>query len=462
MNNMIQQTAGKGTGVGPASEPCPAYPVSLSGNVVLTEAQPAGKAGSGGKLERVLAVQTNPPTYVGTTRRRTMSSEKTTTTGGNAGEVTNNTGNGHKVDAFLIPFNQIEVSKWNRSRNITLDAAYIEELAEDIKRNGLLHPVTLVKTADGTGYRIVAGANRVAALRKLRGENSGLKQTEFKVREDMDESNEKCLAVSLSENHHRRASSVYEMAVYVDRLIKEQKVDQGKLARMLNLDRPKVNRLEKLVDCYGALPESWQRDLGTSPTAVAANGILITFTHWYEVAGQIKSEITTEVGKVLEKAYAERWSTRQLRDEIRRAIKGLPESGSDGDAGGAGTPPKRVSRTNPIEILKAASQNLRNGSALVKAEHAEDAATLVQYADTVDGIVQKLETAKVAEKDAKQKAREAAKAQKDAERAAKKAKRDAEKAQRKAAADAKKATAAAKRAKKAEAKKGQKGQRKVA
>jgi hypothetical protein len=34
MNNMIQQTAGKGTGVGPACGPCPAYPVSLSGNGV--------------------------------------------------------------------------------------------------------------------------------------------------------------------------------------------------------------------------------------------------------------------------------------------------------------------------------------------------------------------------------------------------------------------------------------------
>ena len=103
-----------------------------------------------------------------------MNDETTATAGDNAGEVTSNTGSDHKVEAFLIPFSQIEVSIWNRSRGITLDDGYITELAEDIKRNGLLHPVTLVKTVDGTGYRIVAGANRVAALRKLRGDDSGL------------------------------------------------------------------------------------------------------------------------------------------------------------------------------------------------------------------------------------------------------------------------------------------------
>ena len=377
-------------------------------------------------------------------RKRTVNNETTATAGDNAGEVTSNTGSDHKVDAFLIPFSQIEVSIWNRSRGIRLDEEYINDLAEDIKRNGLLHPVTLVKTVDGTGYRIVAGANRVAALRKLRGDDSGLKQTEFKVRDDMTEDDQKCLAVSLSENHHRRASSVYETAVYVDRLIKEQKVDQGKLARMLHLDRPKVNRLEKLVDCFDALPESWKRDLSTSPTAVSASGILITFTHWYEVAGQIKSEITTEVRQALEKAHDKRWSTRQLRKEIRQAVKEPQEGVGTGAPQAVSTPlPKRVSRSNPIEILKAASRNLRNGSDLVKAGHAEDAATLVQYADTVDGIVQKLETAKAAEN-----------ARNEAEQAAKKAQRkaaaEAKKAERKAAAEAKKAEAEAKRKQKAQ------------
>jgi hypothetical protein len=250
--------------------------------------------------------------------------------------------------------------------------------------------------------------------------------------------------VSLSENHHRRASSVYETAVYVDRLIKEQKVDQGKLARMLHLDRPKVNRLEKLVDCFDALPESWKRDLSTSPTAVSASGILITFTHWYEVAGQIKSEITTEVRQALEKAHDKRWSTRQLRKEIRQAVKEPQEGVGTGAPQAVSTPlPKRVSRSNPIEILKAASRNLRNGSDLVKAGHAEDAATLVQYADTVDGIVQKLETAKAAE-NAKNEAEQAAK------KAERKAAAEAKKAERKAAAEAKKAEAEAKRKQKAQ------------
>jgi hypothetical protein len=56
MKNMIQQTAGMDAGVGQESTPCPAYPVSLSGNAEQAEAQPADDAGNGGKLERVLAM----------------------------------------------------------------------------------------------------------------------------------------------------------------------------------------------------------------------------------------------------------------------------------------------------------------------------------------------------------------------------------------------------------------------
>jgi hypothetical protein len=55
MNRMIKQTAGKGTGAGQLIGPCPAHPVSLSGNAEQVEAQPAGDASHGGVLRRRLA-----------------------------------------------------------------------------------------------------------------------------------------------------------------------------------------------------------------------------------------------------------------------------------------------------------------------------------------------------------------------------------------------------------------------
>lgn len=349
-----------------------------------------------------------------------------------AGDTTKRNGNGHKVDAYLIPFSKIEISKWNRSCGIPADTGYIAELAADIKRNGLLHPVTLVKTADGDGYRIVAGANRVAALRKMRGDDSGLKQTEFKVRDDMDESNEKCLAVSLAENHHRRASSVYEMALYVKRLIDSEKVKDGVLGRMLGLPRATVNRLKKLATCYDALPESWRQELAKSPTTAPSSGIVISFTHWGETASVIEDgTVTPEIAAVLHEAYEQRWSTRQLRSEIRKVIDGSPNVGSAEAASGAGQPAADASdspktKANPVEILKTAVRYLRQAGEALRPERAGDADDLVEYADAVDAIVKKLSatrkankaTKKAAEKAAEKAAKEDAKKNQDQQNAA--------------------------------------------
>src|SRR6267143_2419530 len=47
-----------------------------------------------------------------------------------------------------------------------LDEKHIDELAEDIRTNGIIEPVILTRTRDGDGFAIVCGNNRVAASRK--------------------------------------------------------------------------------------------------------------------------------------------------------------------------------------------------------------------------------------------------------------------------------------------------------
>lgn len=362
-----------------------------------------------------------------------------------AGEGTPKSGNGHKAESFVIPFSQTEISRWNRSCGLPADEAYIKDLADDIRRNGLLHPVTLVKTADGTGYRIVAGANRVAALKELRGDDSGLKQSEFKVRDDLTEDSEGCLAVSIAENHHRRQSSVYETACYVERLITGLGVDQGKLGRMLGWDRPKVNRLQKLAECFDQLPEGWRKDLNTSPTSDVP-GVVITLSHWHEAAGRIDDRpLTQEVIGVLTCAHEEQWSTRQLRKALRKVLSAKPDAEAE-EAAGRDAPEASTSaapgpKSNPVELLKGAARYLREVGESLGGELAGDATELGKYADSVDAIATKLEALRKAAKQD----------QAEAEKAAKKAEKDRQAEARKAAKEAdRKAKAESKKAAKAE------------
>ena len=367
-----------------------------------------------------------------------------------AGEGTPKSGNGHKAESFVIPFSQTEISRWNRSCGLPADVAYIKVLAADIKRNGLLHPVTLVRTPDGTGYRIVAGANRVAALKELRGDDAGLMQSEFKVRDDLNEDSERCLAVSIAENHHRRQSSVYETACYVERLITGLGVDQGKLGRMLGLDRPKVNRLQKLVECFGQLPEGWRTDLNTSPTS-EISGVVITFSHWYEAASRIDDHpLTPEVIGVLTCAHDEQWSTRQLRRALKKALSDKPDGEAEAAAGRDAPEDSTTAapgpKSNPVELLKSAARYLREVGESLGGELAGDATELVKYADSVDAIATKLEALRKAAKRGQAEAEKATKkAEKDRQAEARKAAKEAD---RQAKAEAKKAAKAAAKAEK--------------
>jgi ParB/RepB/Spo0J family partition protein len=245
-----------------------------------------------------------------------------------------------KTDSVVLRFSTLTISRWNRSFGSAPDVAYVKELAADIKRNGLLHPLTLVKASEGEGYCIVAGAHRFAALKQLRGEDSSIEQSEFRIIADMDDASEKCLAVSLAENHHRRASSTYEMATYVKRLIGELGVDQGRVAKQLRLDRQKVNRLTKLADCFGSLPERWQKDLSCSPDAYGSCDYAVSFSHWSAVAAQItETAITPLVTSLLDKAHKERMSTRDLSKALKEAMS-VPAEGAEPEA----TEPAKAAR----------------------------------------------------------------------------------------------------------------------
>lgn len=292
-----------------------------------------------------------------------------------------------------LTFEELLASRWNASYGLPLDPDYLKDLAADIKRNELLHPVTLIKNKTGPGYHILAGVKRVAALKLLRGEKSGLANGEYRVRNDLDEGNPQCFDVSAAENQVRRNASPYEMARYVRRLIEEEGVDQGHVSKTLKLPRATVNRLSKLDEYFPKLPESWQKNLKYSHgPGMQEFKPAITFSHWYEVAGVIKEvNVISEIREFLDKAHDEEWSTRELKSQLSELdlAQGKPVSSNPADGAGTTDKPataKKDPKIDPISKANSAYKGVGKVLNLLKdIDGVEQAVQLLQEAAELIG-----------------------------------------------------------------------------
>lgn len=149
----------------------------------------------------------------------------------------------------------------------------LEELAEDIKENGLIEPV-LVRELENGRYRLIAGERRWRAHRL-----AGLDVIDAIVRQDI--SNAKLCLVQLSENIHREDLTDLEVGTFLKRMMEEypelKKQDLGKLLKknpsyvsriMAFVDpewAPLINEgiipFASLLETFKALPQDKQREL---------------------------------------------------------------------------------------------------------------------------------------------------------------------------------------------------------
>lgn len=91
-----------------------------------------------------------------------------------------------------------------------LRESYIEELASSIDRNGLLHPLVLLKKNNGR-YKILCGYRRFQALRRL-----NKAQVEAKVYQESDFATEDFFNISLAENTKRRNLNPIEIGNFLE------------------------------------------------------------------------------------------------------------------------------------------------------------------------------------------------------------------------------------------------------
>jgi ParB/RepB/Spo0J family partition protein len=132
--------------------------------------------------------------------------------------------------------------------NSMLREAYIDELAQSIKKSGLLHPLVLLQKRDGN-YKILCGFRRFQALSRLHVE-----WVEAKIYQEGDFSQEDFFDISLAENTKRRNLNPIEVGNFLESAARELNMNNTSLAekfgQTLGIGRPNQNVAQSTVHKY--------------------------------------------------------------------------------------------------------------------------------------------------------------------------------------------------------------------
>ena len=117
------------------------------------------------------------------------------------------------------------------------DEDKIEELADSIKKHGLIQPLIVSKAGDY--YKIIAGERRWRAAKK-----AGLKKLPVVVKEV---SSQEIMEMAIIENIQREGLNPLEEAIAYEKLNKEYKMTQDEIAESVGKSRPAVANTLRLL-----------------------------------------------------------------------------------------------------------------------------------------------------------------------------------------------------------------------
>jgi|SRR5437867_3478373 len=147
-----------------------------------------------------------------------------------------------------IPIKDIDISEFNTRKNLEdgqFDSS-IEDLAQSIKKQGLLQPITVFQKSDGR-YSLVAGQRRLLAYQKL-----GRPAIPAIVRDSMNGAD--ATAVSLVENIHRADMNPRDKAIAFKALVGTFG-DMQSVSRETGVGVQTIQKYLKLLDLAPELQE---------------------------------------------------------------------------------------------------------------------------------------------------------------------------------------------------------------
>ena len=179
----------------------------------------------------------------------------------------------------------------------------LEELAQSIKQQGVITPVTLRQMPDGR-YQLVAGERRLRAS-KL----AGLKEIPAYVRTATDI---QMMEMALVENIQRSDLNAIEVAQAYHQLIDECRLTQDQLSERVGKDRSTISNYLRLL----GLPAETQEALATGRISMA---------HARVLAGVDDIERHMEILKAIEERHISVHQTEEMAKQAKSASKVQPK-----------------------------------------------------------------------------------------------------------------------------------------
>lgn len=179
----------------------------------------------------------------------------------------------------------------------------LEELAQSIKQQGVITPVTLRQMPDGR-YQLVAGERRLRAS-KL----AGLKEIPAYVRTATDI---QMMEMALVENIQRSDLNAIEVAQAYHQLIDECRLTQDQLSERVGKDRSTISNYLRLL----GLPAKTQEALATGRISMA---------HARVLAGVDDIERHMEILKAIEERHISVHQTEEMAKQAKSASKVQPK-----------------------------------------------------------------------------------------------------------------------------------------
>ena len=150
---------------------------------------------------------------------------------------------------------------------VQLDDAKLEELAQSIRSNGIIHPILVRVTA--STYRIIAGERRWRAAQR-----AGLHKVPVVVRDVPGGSEQQLLELALIENIQRENLNPLDEALAYQRLVDQFALTQDQIAAAVGKDRSSVANFMRLLK----LPEEVRASLAAGALSMGHARALLPLT----------------------------------------------------------------------------------------------------------------------------------------------------------------------------------------
>ena len=177
----------------------------------------------------------------------------------------------------------------------------LEELAESIKENGIIQPLTVAELDNGE-YELIAGERRLRAAKKI-----GMEQVPVVVKRATDREK---MIMSIIENVQRSDLNCVEEALAYYQLMNEYKLTQEDVAKKLGKERSTVANFLRVLNLPRPVIDLLQKEI-------------LSFGH-AKILAAVKDR--EEATRLANQAVASSWSVRELEEAIK-SKKPLKEKG---------------------------------------------------------------------------------------------------------------------------------------